>query len=240
MAAHLIISGGSRGLGLAMVERYLAAGHAVTSFARRRSDKIAALEASHSDRLAFAELDATDGRAVAALVDSARERFGPIAGLVNNAAVGQDDLLGHMSPEKIDHLIAVNLAAPVKLIRAAVRHMVVDGGGRIVTITSICAARGFAGLSVYAATKGALEALTRALAVELGERGIQVNCLAPGFFASEMSLVLKPEQIEAIRRRTPLKRLIEPVDLLPYLDDLLFAPSAVSGQVIRVDGGYSA
>ncbi len=238
--AHLIISGGSRGLGLAMVERYLAAGHAVASFARHESDGIAALEASHPDWLMFRAIDATDGEAVAELVAEAHKRFGSIAGLVNNAAIGQDGLLSHMAPEKIDEVIAVNLAAPIKLIRAVVRHMMVDGGGRIVNISSLCATHGFAGLSVYAATKGALEALTRALAVELGGRGIQVNCIAPGFFASEMSGVLRAEQIEAIRRHTPLQRLIEPGDILPYLDVLLLGPAAVTGQVIRIDGGYSA
>jgi 3-oxoacyl-[acyl-carrier protein] reductase len=236
----LLISGGSRGLGLAIVNAYLERGASVATFARRRTEAIDEAVRRHSATCLFAELDATDTAGVEAFVREVGERFGGIDFLVNNAALGQDHLLVHMSPELLRQLVEVNLTAPLLLTRQVVKHMLLRGGGRIVNISSVCGSRGFAGLSVYSATKGAMDAFTRSLARELGPRGILVNSLAPGFFASEMSSVLSPEQLETIRRRTPLGRLIDEEDLLPALDTLLLGPAAVTGQTLLVDGGASS
>ena len=236
----LLLSGGSRGLGLAIATAFLARGAAVATFARHRTAAVTELGERYPERFLFAEVDAVEAPAVEALVASVHDRFGRIDFLVNNAAVGQDHLLAHMPADLIRRITEINVVAPILLTRSVVRRMLLQGGGRIVNISSICGTRGFAGLSVYSATKGAMDAFARALARELGERGILVNSLAPGFFASEMSSVLAPEQLEVIRRRTPTGRLIGEEDLLPILDALLLGPAVVTGQTVVVDGGASA
>jgi 3-oxoacyl-[acyl-carrier protein] reductase len=238
---RLIVSGGSRGLGLALVQHSLARGHAVATFARSETDAVRALAAKYGEQLLFAALDARDSAGQDAFVATAEQRFGAIDGLVNNAAVGQDHLLTHVPPDRIDEILDVNLKGPLLLTRAVVRRMIrAGGGGRIVNITSICGGQGYAGLTVYSATKGAMDAFTRSLAREIGPRGILVNAIAPGFFVSEMSAVLASEQINTIRRRTPTERLIDHQDILPLADMLLFADINVTGQVIHADGGLSS
>ncbi len=235
----IVVSGGSRGLGLAVVDRCLERGWPVASFARGATAAVRALAERHGERLLFDELDALDAEAVRDFVARADERFGGLYGLVNNAAIGQDHLLAHLAEERIAELIDLNLRAPILLTREVLKRMLLsEHGGRIVNVSSICGSRGFPGLSVYAATKGGLEAFTRSLAREVGERGILVNALAPGFFASEMSSVLSADQLAAIERRTATRRLTTVDDVLPALDLLLFEPTNLTGQVIAVDGGH--
>ncbi len=239
MADCVILSGGSRGLGLALAACCLENGLRVATFARRETGEVRELAARHPERLLFRALDATDRPAVAAFVRDAVAALGPVHALVNNAAVGQDHLLVHMPEEQIAALLATNLEAPILLTRLVLREMLLAGeGGRIITISSICAERGFAGLAVYSAAKGALEAFTRSLAHEVGPRGILVNAIAPGFFASEMSAVLDERQVETIRRRAATERLVTAADVLAAFRFLLLADCNLTGQVIRVDGGY--
>lgn len=236
----LVISGGSRGLGLGIVRDTLRRGLRVATFARSETPEIRELAREHPGALRFAALDACDAAALDAFLHATVEAYGRIDLLVNNAAIGQDHLLLHMSPALIRKVIETNVTAPILLTRAVLKQMLLQGGGRVVNISSICGIRGFAGLSVYSATKGALEAFTRSVAREYGPRGIVINCLAPGFFASEMSSVLSPEQLDTIRRRTPLGRLVHEQELLPALAMLLHEATPCTGQTIVVDGGASA
>lgn len=233
----LLISGGSRGLGGAIVTHWLEQGATVATFARRHTALIAGLTARFPERLVFTELDATSAEDVGRFVRRLVEQFGRLDFLVNNAAIGQDHLLAHMPPEMIRAVTETNVIAPILLTRTVVRHMLMAGAGRIVNISSICGTRGFPGLSVYSASKGAMDAFARALAKEVGSRGILVNSIAPGFFASEMSSVLSMEQLETIRRRTPTGRLIDEEEILPLLDQLLLGPPSITGQTFCVDGG---
>lgn len=237
----IIVSGGSRGLGLALVDRLLRArGAHVAVFARSTTGGILALQDEFPGRLHFTAADARDDSALEAFVEESAEKLGPPNGLVNNAAVGQDHLLANMSVHLIDDLLDANLRAPIFLTRLVVRRMLLGKGGSIVNVTSICASRGFAGLSVYSATKGGLESFTRTLARELGPRGIRVNAVAPGFFESEMSAALAPAQLAAIRRRTPLGRLVQAMDVVPTIERLLLDDASTTGQVVTVDGGATA
>lgn len=238
-ATCVLVSGGSRGLGLAIVQDVLAQGAKVAAFARTVTPELQALADAHPDRVLVGAVDTTDSRAVDAFVRQAETTLGQVDALVNNAAVGQDGLHVHTSPERIAQIIATNVTAPLLLTRAVLRRMLVRGGrGRIVTITSVCASRGYSGLVAYAASKGALEAASRALAREMHGRAL-VNCVAPGFFASEMSSSLGDEQLETISRRTPSGRLVEPSDLVPVVRTLLFEHTNINGQVLTVDGGSS-
>jgi 3-oxoacyl-[acyl-carrier protein] reductase len=234
----IIISGGTRGLGLAMTTHCLQRGCAVATFARQATKEIEAAGAAHPGRLHFEPLDASAAEPIEKFVERVAAKFGAIHGLVNNAAIGQDHLLAHIAPAMVESIITVNLTGPILLTRSVVRRMLLGGAGaRIVNITSICGTRGYPGLTVYSATKGGMDAFTRSLARELGGRGILVNAIAPGFFSSAMSSVLARQQLETITRRTPTERLCTEQDILPVLDMLLFEPINQTGQTIAVDGG---
>ena len=238
-ASTVLVSGGSRGLGLAIVTDLLASGVSVGTFSRSVTPELEELADRHGERLAVGPVDVTDEQQLRRFLGDAKEQLGPFDGLVNNAAVGQDSLLVQTSAERVAQIVETNLTAPLLLTRLFVRQMLARSArGRIVTISSVCAQRGYSGLTVYAATKGGLEAATRTLARELHGRAL-VNAIAPGFFASEMSSVLGTEQLDTITRRTPSGRLVEPGDILPILRALLFEDTNLNGQVVTVDGGSS-
>lgn len=236
----VVVSGGSRGLGAAISGHLLAAGHRVAAFARSETALVEQLRSQWPDSYLFGLLDGTDYEAAKDFIAKVAERWNRIDALVNNAAVGQDSLLAHTEPDRIREIIRINLEGPILLTRLVVREMLRgDRPGRIVNISSVGASQGHAGLAVYAATKGAVESFTRALAVELGGR-IRVNAVAPGFFDSEMSGVLLPEQRAAIVRRTRTGELTTAEGLCEVISLLLDGRSNVNGAVIPVDGGASA
>jgi 3-oxoacyl-[acyl-carrier protein] reductase len=238
-ATCVLVSGGSRGLGLALVTDALAQGARVATFARTVTPELEKLAAQHPETLRIASVDVTDAAGVNGFIRESARKLGPIDALVNNAAVGQDSLHIHTSAERIAALVATNLTAPLLLTRAVLRHIMTRGGrGRIVMVTSVCAQRGYSGLVAYSATKGGLESAARTLAREMHGR-VLVNCVAPGFFASEMSSVLGPDQLGTIVRRTPSGRLVEPDNITPVVRTLLFEDTNINGQVLAVDGGSS-
>ena len=236
-ASCVLVSGGSRGLGLEVVRDALARGAKVAAFARTVTPELKELAAAEPARVHVDSVDVTDPAAVTAFVKDAAGRLGPIDALVNNAAIGQDSLHVHTAPGRIGDIVTTNLTAPLLLTRAVLRHLLARGArGRIVMVTSVCAQRGYSGLVTYSATKGGLDSAMRALAREMHGRML-VNSVAPGFFASEMSSVLGPDQLDTITRRTPTGRLVEPANLLPVVRSLLFDDTNLNGQVITVDGG---
>lgn len=238
-ASCVLVSGGSRGLGLELVKDALAGGAKVATFARTVTPELEQLAAENPDRVFVGPVDITDEKAIKTFIKDASAALGPIDALVNNAAIGQDSMHLHTSPERIEQIISTNLTATLVLTRAFLRHaMAKSGRGRIVNVTSICAQRGYAGLVAYSATKGGLDSATRALAREMHGRFL-VNSVAPGFFASEMSSVLGTEQLSTITRRTPTGRLVEPENISPIVRSLLFDDTNMNGQVIVVDGGGS-
>jgi 3-oxoacyl-[acyl-carrier protein] reductase len=239
-ATAVLVSGGSRGLGLAIATDLLEQGLRVAAFARTVTPALQRLVKDYPDRAYVDALDLTDAPATAEFLRSAEAALGPLDGLVNNAAVGQDSLLAHTSPARLAEIITTNLTAPLALTRLVVRRALGAGRrGRIVNITSICAQRGFPGLVAYSATKAGLEGATRSLARELGGRAL-VNAVAPGFFASEMSAVLGPTQLDQIIRRTPTGALTEPAQVVPVVRMLLCEDTNINGQVIVVDGAAAS
>lgn len=222
-----------------LVKHCLGRGCAVATFARSATKETEQLSREHPGRFLFEAIDSAQTAQVDEFVGKVHDLWGGIHGLVNNAAIGQDHLLANMPVDLLDQILAVNLKAPILLTRAVVRRMLLGNGGRVVNITSICGQRGYAGLTVYSATKGGMDAFTRSLARELGGRKIYVNSIAPGFFPSAMSSSLAQRQLDAIQRRTPTERLCREEDLLPVLDLLLFAESNITGMTYTVDGGSS-
>ena len=235
----IIVSGGSRGLGLHLATRLLEAGNKVATFARSHTDAMDKLAEKYGDSFYFTPLDAVDAKGVARFVSEVSDRFGAVDSVVNNAAIGQDQLLMHTDLETIQSIVDVNIVGPTLLTRAAIKHMILQGGGNICNISSICGSRGYAGLSIYAGSKGYLDAMMRALAREVGEAGIFVNCVAPGFFESEMSSVLLPEQLNTIKRRTPSGSLSNDENIFKVVDLVISGTTNMQGQVVFVDGGIT-
>ncbi|MFF1817452.1 SDR family NAD(P)-dependent oxidoreductase [Kribbella sp. NPDC058245] len=238
-ASVVLVSGGSRGLGLAIVTDLLTSGIKVAAFARTVTPELTELASKYPDNLYAGSVDINDTPAVQAFVKTVESTLGPVDGLVNNAAIGQDSLHVHTSPERLEDIIQTNLTAPLLLTRFVLRRMLAKGlKGRIVNVTSICAQRGYPGLVAYSATKGGMDAATRSLARELGGR-VLANAVAPGFFASEMSAVLGQTQLDQIVRRTPTGHLTEPDDVVPVVRMLLLDNTNINGQVLVIDGAAS-
>jgi 3-oxoacyl-[acyl-carrier protein] reductase len=236
-----IISGGSRGLGLALVADFLERGYRVETFSRSESAELAALRASHDpDALAWSAVDGTDADEVEGFVRAAVRRHHRVDVLVNNAAVALEGLLTLTSPTMIDAALRTNLTLPILLTRACLKPMLARRAGVVVNLSSINALRGQTGVAVYGAAKAALDGLTRGLAREVGPAGIRVVSVAPGYFDSDMTAGISPDQRRRIVRRTPLGRLGSVADVLAVVR-FLSSPAAgfITGQTITVDGGYT-
>lgn len=238
----ILVSGGSRGLGAAIVGHLLNKGHQVATFSRTKTDKVRSWEADPvlSKSFHFDTVDAQNPSDIREYGAKVQQKFGRIDALVNNAAVASDGVLALQTDDQISQMLDVNLKSTLILARECVRYMLLNNGGSIINISSIVALRGFGGLTVYSATKAALNGMTRALARELGERNIRVNTVAPGYLETEMSAGLTEQQQNQIIRRTPLGRLGRVGDVVPWIDFLL-SPNAsfMTGQIITIDGGAS-
>jgi 3-oxoacyl-[acyl-carrier protein] reductase len=242
---NVIITGGSRGLGLAMARTLAAAGYRIIALARNSTDELLAAGRAAADSghgaIEFRACDLSDLGQIAPLVKALRADFGPIYGLINNAGLGTSGLLSTMRDQDIQRLIQLNTVAPIVLSKYVVRSMMSQREGRIINIASIVAATGYSGLSVYSATKASLLGFTRSLAREVGQLGITVNALAPGFIATEMTRELDEAQFEKISRRSALKRMADPVDVARSAEFLLGDGGRnITGTVLTIDAGNTA
>jgi 3-oxoacyl-[acyl-carrier protein] reductase len=236
-----LVSGGSRGLGLGIVEGLLSSGHAVATFARHPTDAMARLESEYPERFLFTTGDMAAPATFRSIVRASEERLGNLTALVNNAGIVAESLLARQDVADVERLLAINLAGPILLVREAVRSMMTRGHGRIVSISSIVSVSGYRGTAAYSATKGGLNAMTRALARELGGRGITVNAVAPGYMETDMVHDMDPGSLKQIVRRTPLGRAGTVDDVVGVVLFLLSdAARFVSGQTLVVDGGLTA
>lgn len=236
----VLISGGSRGLGLVMVTSLLDYGYSVATFSRRPGEAIDRLKDKYGERFSFFEGDMSDQVSLGSVVKRVEKDCGPIDALINNAGIATDGVLATMQPGQIEQVIAVNLTGTLLLTRLVVRQMVVRSRGSIINISSIIGLRGYAGLAAYSATKAGLDGMTRGLARELGPRNIRVNSIAPGYLETEMTHGLDDKQRNQIVRRTPLGRLGTPDDIVGSIRFLLSPESGfITGQVIAIDGGIT-
>jgi len=239
-----VVSGGSRGFGPVLIRALLEdPDWAVACFSRSVTPEIQELRdaPATSDRFYFEAVDITDSGAVKRFVAAAREHLGSIDVLINNAGVALDRVLALQDEADIRQMLEVNLMGTVSLTKACVREMLARRWGRIVTITSIAGQSGYRGLSTYSMTKAGLDGFTRSLARELGDRGITVNSVAPGFMETAMTDGFSEEQRQQIIRRTPIGRLGTAGDVVPLIRFLCSdAAGYITGQTIVVDGGISA
>ncbi len=240
MSEVVVLSGGSRGLGQAIAEALLADGYTVATFSRQRTPFVERMESEYASSFWFQSVDAADAGQLAAFVRETHRRFGRLDALINNAAIATDGVLALARAEDLERMLDVNLLAALLLAKECSRWMLAQRHGCILNISSIIALRGFSGLAGYAATKAGMIGMTYSLARELGPRNIRVNALAPGYLETEMSASLGEEQRAQIIRRTPLGRLGQSADVVPWVRFLLSPASQfVTGQVIAIDGGSS-
>jgi len=242
---NVVVTGGSRGIGLAISRRIAAAGYNVIAVARRESDElretIRGVVGQGIGGLHFRAFDLSETDTIPAFFKGLRDEFGAVYGLVNNAGIGTEGLLATMHNTEIEALVRLNILSPIILTKYVVRHMMADGAGRIINISSVIATTGYNGLSVYGATKAAATGLTRSLAREVGKLGITVNAIAPGFIDTELTQTLSEDQRKRIAGRSALRRLPEVDDVARMVEYLLGDGGRnITGSVLTIDAGNTA
>ena len=241
----VLVTGGSRGLGLAISQKLCGAGYRVVAIARRKNKNLtsALADAKRATKgeLHFVPFDLGKIDEIPGLVRGLRKEFGPVFGLVNNAAIGTEGALAMMHNSKIEEQVRVNTLSPIVLTKYVVRGMMSAGTGRIVNIASIIGTTGYSGLAAYAATKTSMIGFTRSLAREVGRLGINVNAVSPGFLDTEMTSVFNDDQRQQIVRRTALRRFPEVDDVADAVEFLLSDKARnITGTVLTVDAGTTA
>lgn len=239
MPEYVIVTGASKGLGLAICRQLLAASYRVIALSRRLTSELQQL--SLQGELKHIACDLAELDKIPTLCSELIKQYGRPYALVNNAAVGYDGVLATMHNSEIASLLNINVQAPILLCKYLLRPMLLNQRGRIINISSIIARTGFNGLSVYAASKAALEGFSKSLAREVGKAGITVNCVAPGYMQTDMTDSLQGDKLESIKRRSPLGRLATPDDAASAVLYLLSKQAAaITGTMITVDAGSTA
>jgi 3-oxoacyl-[acyl-carrier protein] reductase len=237
----VIVTGAGRGLGLAICKQLLNENYRIVALSRTLTDELSTLCTQHVDDAFFIQYDLSDLAGVHDICKSITTSYGRPYGLVNNAAVGSDGVLATMHNNDINALLNINVQAPILLTKYLSRSMMLNRTGRIVNISSIIASTGFNGLSVYAASKAALEGFSRSLAREVGKAGITVNCVAPGYMQTDMTDSLQGDKLESVKRRSPLGTLATPDDAAGAVLYLLSDKAkAITGTILTVDAGSTA
>jgi 3-oxoacyl-[acyl-carrier protein] reductase len=243
MARVALVTGASRGIGRAVAETLAAAGHRVAvnyhTGEGAAADVVDAIAATGGEAAAFGA-DVGDADAVAAMIEQVAETFGSVEILVNNAGITRDGLLARMGPEAWDDVIRTNLRSAYLCARAVLRGMLRARWGRIINITSVAGLAGNPGQANYSAAKAGLVGLTKAVAKEVGGRGITVNAVAPGFVETDMTGGLGADVREAALSLITLGRFGTPAEIAAAVGYLASEDASyVTGQVLVVDGGMA-
>ncbi len=237
-----LVTGGSRGIGRAIVERLAGDGVDVVFFYRGNAEAarevVEAVKAAGGKAEAM-QVDVADAAAVGAAVDKVTEAHGRVDILVNNAGVVRDNLLAMLGDDDIRTVLDTNVGGVFNVTRAVVPHMIAKRWGRIVNLSSVAGDKAGRGQSNYAASKGAINAFTRAMAVELASRKITVNCVAPGVIETEMSQQVRDLAGDEVKARILLRRYGQAQDVAHAVWFLAsrFA-DYITGEVLHVDGGF--
>lgn len=237
-----LVTGGSRGIGRAIVETLAADGADVTFIYRGAAEaaqEVVALGASKGQKIAAVQADVRDAAQCDDLVEQLVDSRGAVDILVNNAGIVHDGLLAMLTPEAVREVVETNLIGTMMMARAVAPTMISRRRGAIVNLSSVAASKGGRGQTNYAASKGGIEAFTRALAVELAPRGVRVNAVAPGVIDTEMSQAVRDLAGDQVLARILLKRYGQPQDVANAVWFLASALSAyMTGEVVHVDGGF--
>jgi NAD(P)-dependent dehydrogenase (short-subunit alcohol dehydrogenase family) len=237
----VLVTGGTRGIGRAVVEALLAEGRAVAFTYRESENAAREIVAVSQGRASAYALDLVDRARPGQLLPEIEERQGPVEGLVNNAAIRRDALLAATPDADWDEVIDANLGAAFRCCRAVLPGMISRRSGSIVNVASLTAMRGVAGQASYGASKAGLIGLTKSLAREVGRRGVRVNAVVPGLVMTEMVAGMPPERLQALREIEALPAGTTPEDVAATIVFLLSDRArAITGQAILVDAGSTA
>jgi len=234
-----IVTGASRGIGRAIAARLAGQGALVVAVARGEHARPVVDEIVNAGgRAEMASLDVTDSGAAERLVAHTIERHSRIDILVNNAGIARDQLLLRMKRDDWDAVLATNLTAAFTLVQAALKPMIRQRGGRIISISSVVGQSGNAGQANYAASKAGLIGFTKALALEVASRGITANVVAPGLIETDMTRALTGQARDEWASKIPLRRLGTPADIASAVCFLASdEASYITGHVLAVNGG---
>jgi 2-deoxy-D-gluconate 3-dehydrogenase len=240
-----IVTGASRGLGRAIALAYADAGATVALAARSKAglDDTAAMVAARGGRALVVPTDVSRYAEVDALVERTVGELGRLDVVVNNSGVAAVAPLAELAPADWERIIDVNLTGVFNGCRAAARHLIAQRRGKIVNVASVLGAVGLPGYTAYAASKGGVIALTRTLGVEWARHNVQVNALAPGWFATDMTdeAFANPRIAERLTRDIPMRRVGRPDEVGPLAVYLASSASDfMTGQTVFLDGGHSA
>jgi 3-oxoacyl-[acyl-carrier protein] reductase len=239
---NVIVTGGSRGIGRAIVDLFADEGCDVTFFYRgnaQAADDV--VQAAHATgrKVASEQLDVRDASACAAAVERVADRCGRIDVLVNNAGIIRDNQLAALEDDDVRSVLDTNVGGVFNMARAVVPHMIVQRAGKIINLSSVSGEKGGRGQTNYAASKGAINAFTRALAVELAPRKVMVNAVAPGVIETEMSQDVRELAGEQILGKILLRRFGKPEEVAFAVWFLASSyADYVTGEILHVDGGF--
>lgn len=236
----IIVTGDSKGVGREIVEQILnETDYGVIGISRSSEESAEDLLATYPERYKSLSFDLANVKDIKRLYLDEIKKIGPVYGMVNNAAFAYDDIISNLNVDRLEEMFQVNVFAAMHLTKYALRDMLLHKTkGSIVHISSVCAHTGYKGLSMYAATKGAIEAFSKTTAREWGAKGIRSNCVVPGFMETSMSETLTEDQKGRIYQRTSLKK---ETDVASVASTVLFLlsdkSSSITGTVIHVDNG---
>ena len=234
-----LVTGASRGIGAAIALELAARGYRVVGTATTDDGAARITQAlSAHPGCQGVNLNVNDGAAIETLIDAIVKQDGGLHVVVNNAGITRDTLAMRMKDDDWDAVLDTNLKAVFRVSRAAIRPMMKQRFGRIISITSVVGASGNAGQANYAAAKAGVAGMTRALARELGSRSITVNCVAPGFIETDMTAKLPEEQQRALQSQIALGHLGKPSDIAHAVAFLASREAGyITGQELHVNGG---
>lgn len=237
-----VVTGGSRGIGRSIVLTLAAQGADVTFLYcsnEAAANETLAAAAGLSGTVKAKRVDVRNAENCEQAIDEIAEDAGKIDILVNSAGIIRDNILGLLTNDDIQEVLATNVVGVFNVLRSVIPYMVSKRRGKIINISSVAGEKGGRGQTNYAASKGAINALTKALAVELAPRNILVNCVAPGVIETEMTEAIRQQAGDVVKSRILLGRFGQPEDVAKVV--LFFASSLsdyVTGQVLHVDGGF--
>jgi 3-oxoacyl-[acyl-carrier protein] reductase len=237
----VIVTGDSRGLGADIVKELLInSSFGVLGISRTKTSQVLDCETAYPTRYKHINFDLAEIHKIKFLYLENIKPIGTLHGLVNNAALAYDEITTNANPEKLEKMFKINVTANIILTKYVIRDFLLNetNDGSVVNITSVCAHTGYKGLSMYAASKGAIESFSKTVAREWGRLGIRSNCVAPGFMETEMSAGIEDFQKQRIYKRTSLKKETDSLSVASSVSFLLSPKSSsITGQVIHVDNG---
>lgn len=236
---NILLTGVSKGLGFSTAKILLKNGHHVYGLSRSNTNDLSELKKQYTYTLHLLKYDLVDSENIRKKIFKEFLNGVSLHAFINNAALAYDDIITNAKVEPLSHMFGVNVYSPIILTKYAIRNMILNKvKGSIIHISSISVHTGYKGLSMYAASKGALEAFSKNTAREWGELGVRSNCIVSGFMDTEMSSTLSESQKNRIYNRTSLKKPVNPESIASTIAFLISNESeSITGQNIFVDSG---